>query len=657
MPFNFRKTSTMKLEKGNYGTSANAKSDQGKYEAKVKEFLGYCKDFNNALAKMGNNGKVKNVEDIRTCFNSSFKNYYQKTKKYSLFSHTTRVLKGMEKNLKKLAKKGDKGSEGSLTINGMAGDLKKAFDYKPKRSSDAEKGKRSAIDDRAVYGFFTATLPKTLTSLCKKAKGEAVAALRKQENTIDLIKESFSDLDELREKARKTVENAKRHSLHQGEQIEEVRAQNKGLRQTAKEQGTPGDQKAVGEQGDDIKELEEKREETNKKIKELNEKLKEKEAIYKNLSGFNINEYPGEWNVQGDSRAKQNLRKLLKIENNNETDEAKLIGKLNGKIKELNTDIEKIEEEAEKLEEKLVTIDINIEKIGNKQNKLEDKMEEDKKTQEQNFNLIDGTLTINGQDGLKAYYDAYVKNKDFYKNNTTNIVMNNVGDISEINAVNVGGLFSYFKDLTSVTAKGLEGTISKNAFNQCYKLSSFNSTNNNFYSIPASVGTIGDSAFAEAGSGVASGFSASIGSKTIGGGAFAGSSLKEVNLPHATIIEDDAFSECNSLATVTLGGNNIVIGTFAFSGTGLTEIDLTKVTTVKNSAFSGCESLAAVTLGSKTTIEDSVFYGCANLSKVTILKGRRIDGSVMQLKNKICEQAGKGEKTKENPNGIEFIIQ
>ena len=313
--------------------------------------------------------------------------------------------------------------------------------------------------------------------------------------------------------------------------------------------------------------------------------------------------------------------------------------KLGGENKDLGGQVNRASNAAEVLEEKVDDIKGDLEET------------------EKLFKLEDKTLTINGQNGLKAYYDAYVKNTDFYKDNTTYIVMNDAVDISEINARNKGGLFHSFENLTSVTAKGLKGTIGESAFDQCYKLNSFNSTDNNFYNIPEGV-EIGISAFSEAGSNVASGLSANIGSKTIGGGAFSGSSLKEVNLPNATNIQENAFSDCISLTKVTLGGDDIVIGISAFSGTGLTEIDLTKVNRVMNSAFSDCKNLAAITLGPKTTIGNTTtFYNCG-ISKVTILKGDRTDDEINGLKAKILGQAkNKKEKTEENPNGIEFIIQ
>ena len=558
MPFNFRKTKTMKLEKGNYGTGADAKSDQGKYEAKVREFLGYCKNFNNLLVRTGNDGEVKNVEDIRKCFNDGFKNYYKDSKKYSLFSHTTKVLKGMEKELKKLAKKGDKENKGSLTIDGMAGDLKKAFDYKPKRSGKADEiGKRSAIDDRAVYGFFTATLPKTLTSLCKKAKEEKVAALEEQNDTIEFIKKSFEDLDELRKKAGGAVENAKRHSLHQGEQVEEIKAQNEVLRQTAEEQGTPGDQKTVDEQEDAIKKLEEKREETKKRIEKLNEELEKKRAISEKLSNFDIEGNLDELMKEGNNDVKENLRNLLKTGNENETDGLKLLDALDARINELSKDLEGTKAEAEKLEKESAGIDSEIKKIKEEQNKLGKEIKKGKETQEKKFNLVKGTLTINGKEGAEAYWVDYNgSSMGMYLNEVKTVVMNGVEDISGFQRAKWGGMFHSFEKLTSVTAKNLR-KIGNRVFDGCKKLASFNSTDNNFYNIPADVEVIGAYAFDEAGSEVAEGFSANVGATTIGKSAFASSGLREINLPNATIIGPYAFSGCTNLAKVTLGQNKL----------------------------------------------------------------------------------------------------
>lgn len=364
MPFNFRKTKTMKLEKGNYGTGADAKSDQGKYEAKVREFLGYCKNFNNLLVRTGNDGEVKNVEDIRKCFNDGFKNYYKDSKKYSLFSHTTKVLKGMEKELKKLAKKGDKENKGSLTIDGMAGDLKKAFDYKPKRSGKADEiGKRSAIDDRAVYGFFTATLPKTLTSLCKKAKEEKVAALEEQNDTIEFIKKSFEDLGEALKQVGNELDAIGENVEEQEKSVEELEEQHEELEEEIdngdadddaekkKDVDVLGEKiKAVNKENEVIIEAVRMLEAEDKKVRERNEKLLKALALLDEGKEVDVNE----------------LRKLLDIK------EAEVDADvLKAKRKELNTNIIKLMVKIRKLKKRLKTNEREIEELEDKAEELQ----------------------------------------------------------------------------------------------------------------------------------------------------------------------------------------------------------------------------------------------------------------------------------------------
>ena len=181
-------------------------------------------------------------------------------------------------------------------------------------------------------------------------------------------------------------------------------------------------------------------------------------------------------------------------------------------------------------------------------------------------------MTINGQNGLKAYYDVYAKdmNAVYYVKNTTNIIMDNIGDISKIDASNQNGLFRSFEGLVSVKASNLSGTISKGAFNQCYNLGSFNESGNYKYIIPESVTTISDEAFAEAGKNVADGFSANVESGIISKDAFQNSGLREINLPNATTIEEGAFTSCAKLTKVTLGQNDVDVVGNAFDSTAKT---------------------------------------------------------------------------------------
>jgi len=85
-----------------------------------------------------------------------------------------------------------------------------------------------------------------------------------------------------------------------------------------------------------------------------------------------------------------------------------------------------------------------------------------------------------------------------------------------------------------------------------------------------------------------------------------------------------AFSDCTSLASVTIGTNVTSIGTNAFSDcTSLASVTIgTNVTSIGDSAFAYCTSLSNLTIpNSVTSIGDGAFYGCGRLTSVTIPNG------------------------------------
>ena len=118
--------------------------------------------------------------------------------------------------------------------------------------------------------------------------------------------------------------------------------------------------------------------------------------------------------------------------------------------------------------------------------------------------------------------------------------------------------------------------------------------------IPASVTTIGDYAFDEC------------------------TSLTTVNFEsnsQLTTIGGCAFSDCTNLTTVNLGVNSKLrtIGNDAFSYTAITEITIpSRVTMIGGYAFSYCENLTTVTFGNRVTvIGREAFYRCTSLTTVT----------------------------------------
>jgi len=89
-----------------------------------------------------------------------------------------------------------------------------------------------------------------------------------------------------------------------------------------------------------------------------------------------------------------------------------------------------------------------------------------------------------------------------------------------------------------------------------------------------------------------------------------------------TSIGSYAFSNCDSLTSVTIGNNVTSIGQFAFYNcTSLTSITIpNSVTSIDLNAFYNCTSLTSITIGkSVTSIMNTAFNGCTSLSSITSL--------------------------------------
>ena len=100
------------------------------------------------------------------------------------------------------------------------------------------------------------------------------------------------------------------------------------------------------------------------------------------------------------------------------------------------------------------------------------------------------------------------------------------------------------------------------------------------------------------------------------------SSLANITIPYSvTSIGWGAFWDCISLTSVTIGNSVISIGGYAFSGcTSLTSITIPdSVTSIGGEAFYGCSSLISVTLPNFiTSIEWGTFMGCSKLVSIII---------------------------------------
>ncbi len=95
-------------------------------------------------------------------------------------------------------------------------------------------------------------------------------------------------------------------------------------------------------------------------------------------------------------------------------------------------------------------------------------------------------------------------------------------------------------------------------------------------------------------------------------------------------IYDEAFLDCQNLASVTFSNSLRTIGGSAFRGcTGLDSIVIPNgVISIGNDAFNGCSGLASIVLpASRPWIGENAFYGCNNLTLIIATGATEISGS------------------------------
>lgn len=112
--------------------------------------------------------------------------------------------------------------------------------------------------------------------------------------------------------------------------------------------------------------------------------------------------------------------------------------------------------------------------------------------------------------------------------------------------------------------------------------------------------------------------------------AFSGcTSLSSITIPNSvTSIASYAFDRCKSLTSCTLGNGVTTIGHYAFNESSITSIDIPSGTTfIGNYAFSYCDLTSVIIPSGVTSIRIGTFYNCSNLSSCTLGSGVTSIGS------------------------------
>ena len=208
--------------------------------------------------------------------------------------------------------------------------------------------------------------------------------------------------------------------------------------------------------------------------------------------------------------------------------------------------------------------------------------------------MLDGLVTEYTFDSVGVHtvkYELYDETK--LGNNAPVFNNGNLIEATIPNSVTSIGnsAFAECSGLTSCTIGSGVTTIGNNAFYNCYKLTSID--------IPNSVTSIGNSTFNYC------------------------SGLTSIDIPNSvTSIGGNAFQYCIRLTSCTIGSGVTSIGQSAFSFcTGLTSIDIpNSVTTIGREAFAACTGLTSCTIGSSvTSIGNNAFNGCSGLTSITSL--------------------------------------
>ena len=230
-----------------------------------------------------------------------------------------------------------------------------------------------------------------------------------------------------------------------------------------------------------------------------------------------------------------------------------------------------------------------------------------------------------------AYPDLYISATDIYimfeDPEVLNVLLaNNIGDgvgvtLAQAANANLGTKFYQNTAITSFNNfdKFTYANSHETSFKGCTNLQSINLSN---------VSCLGQECFKNC---------TSLTSLNIGGtangiyyGVFQGcTNLQSVTLPNSfTRIRDSYFAGCTKLSTINLQ-NIQTIEHHAFINTKLTSVDLSNCTTLDNEVFSGCSSLQSVTLSPQlNSIPMGTFKDCSSLSSIDLSHITSIGGVI-----------------------------
>ena len=234
-------------------------------------------------------------------------------------------------------------------------------------------------------------------------------------------------------------------------------------------------------------------------------------------------------------------------------------------------------------------------------------------------------VTATGDCGTNCTYTLY---------GNGHLVISGTGAMEDYERNNDTGWNGNNDGITSIVIESRVASIDNGAFQDCYNLTSV--------SIPASVTSIGETAFLQCGTNATAltvTFAEGSTLATIGPGAFAEANLTSITIPNrVTSIGNSAFKECRNLTSVSIpasvtslgeeafsksgtnaaaltvtfaeGTSPMTIGIGAFAVSNLTSISIpNRVTSIDGYAFDRCSNLATITLNSNPTIGDDAFLG------------------------------------------------